>query len=374
MSEHNNHKQHFLFINSKDRNIGLDSENTFSFKTYLNSDNISGAVINSSNIYKNVIKIELQSIIIPDFYLDLKTIHFLRNNSLLTSTIDTDDSRNIRCPTLNNTQYICVTLETDSFNLKDTVCGTNRAISNATFIMTQEDRTISTKNNSGYYTLVSNKLVEIGNINNSILADTQNKLLFFKNLGDISLNLNKNTVHNINLSITDPLGKPLKYLNDSLCIHKITYNSSGADSKNRLLIEFFDYFSSEEYSLGDTLSISFLNKDELVDDSLKSLEWVNELITFLNTRNNDKHPIIIGHFGDSENVPISTSNLFKGIYIPLDFNYLSDTETTSSNIFKTNSMGMPPGTTSSIEFINKTKNRLINLDKQILVSLKLTIE
>ena len=365
--------EHFLFINSKDRNLCLDTENTFSFKTYLNSDNISGAVINSHDINKRVIKIELESIIIPDFYLDLKNTHFLYNNGLITSTIDTYNSRNIRCPTLNSTKYICVNLETDSFNKKDTLCGTNKAISNATFIMTHEDTQISKKNNSGYYTLVSNKLVEIGNINNSILADTPNTLLFFKKFGDISIKLNKNTVHNISISITDPIGRPLKYLNDSLCIQKITYNSSSTDSKNKLLIECFDYFSSEEYSLGDTISISFLNKEDLVNDSLKGLEWVDELITFFNSSNNDKHPIIIGHFGDSENVPVSTSNLFKGLYIPLGFDYSSDTDTTSSNIFKTNSMGMPSGTTS-VEFGKKTKNRLINLDKQILVSLKITTE
>ena len=158
----------------------------------------------------------------------------------------------------------------------------------------------------------------------------------------------------MSISISDPAGNKLNYMNDYLVIKKIHLESA---TNNRLRIEFTEFFSAEEYSLGDTIKIS-----NLVESG--SSEFFSSLENFLTTEKNDH--IIVGHYGDSENTPISKTKLFNSIYIPLKFTFNKDSTTASGNIFNIQNFGIPNDTTITIT----SSNKVVNLNNQILVTLK----
>ena len=93
--------------------------------------------------------------------------------------------------------------------------------------------------------LNGNKLVEIGNINNSILAGTDKKILTYKPVGDPSLFIDDNKLKNMKLSINRNENIPLSYLNDVLNVAKFKLPSGTA----KIYIEFTQMFSTDEYSL-----------------------------------------------------------------------------------------------------------------------------
>ena len=345
-----------VFIDSRDRQF-VDNETTFNFNLSTN-DMSEGASINDTKI-KNILKIDLVEISIPNFYIDLKEALFLDFNNIITSNKSTTDSNNIRLQRLLDIKYI--NLDIDIFS-NDLNVGTNNSFNNKMFVLKLNNTEEKTNKNSGFYMLNGNKLVEIGNINNSILAGTDKKILMFKPIGNTSFFLDEgnNNLRNMKISINRNNNEPLNYLNDILTVTKFKIPSGTP----KISIEFAQMFSSDEYSLGDRI---FFKKNSI------QISGNNDYGSFITYLENENGHSIIGHFGDSDNTPIGTTNLFKGIYIPTKFTYNNDVG--SASIFDNFDFGLSTDTNFTTEDGGlASNNKVINLQNQILITLKITTE
>ena len=346
------YKNNTFYIDSRDRNVGNETS-TFDFIIKFSNTESSVDARIPINL-RNIVELNIKDIIIPNFYLNLSESHFLFNENIITSNKTTTNSNNLRPQRLSDLQYIILTIE-DLNNQH--ISGTNNNLVRSSFILKIEDIEQITNINSGNYLLNGNRLVEVGNINNSLLAETDKSRIRYscKENSKIIYRENDNKIiSTMSISISDPAGNKLNYMNDYLVIKKIHLESA---TNNRLRIEFTEFFSAEEYSLGDTIKIS-----NLVESG--SSEFFSSLENFLTTEKNDH--IIVGHYGDSENTPISKTKLFNSIYIPLKFTFNKDSTTASGNIFNIQNFGIPNDTSITIT----SSNKVVNLNNQILVTLK----
>lgn len=343
-----------LFLNSSDREINGENT-TFNFQVITDEQHTPGI----SQI-SDVQNIEVVSVLIPNFYLNLEEVLFLQNKSIITSFEDTTTSRAMRTPRLNGQPYILLQIGnyTNTHNI-----GSSTSFRNKSFILTMDKMEERKNHNSGTYELNNDIKIELGNINNSVLADTDRHLLTYVPLSDnaISFPDSSNKLTNFTITLKTQTNNQLSYLNDSLIINTISFPSA---TDNKIGFEFTKYFSSDEYSLGDTIIIkpgSIVFSD--TDSDLENLK------VFLERA--EGHTII-EHFGASDATPLTGTKLFKGFYIPTKFNFTNSNGTTSANIFKIFDFGISQGTNISMDNTKVTNNKLINQHNQILVTLKIT--
>ena len=206
-----------FYIDSRDRNVGTNSK-TFEFAVKF-SDTISAVEARIPRTLSRVLEFGIKDIIIPNFYLNLKECHFLYSQNLITSYKKTTNSNNLRPQRLADLPYIILNINDIGNNH---VSGTNNNLVQASFILKIQDTEKITNQNSGNYLLNGNRLVEIGNINNSILAETDKNRLRFTCKEKTKLQfteVNAKTITTLSMSLTDPNGNKLEYLNDYLIIN-----------------------------------------------------------------------------------------------------------------------------------------------------------
>ena len=341
---------YYVYINSKDRNIDME-DTAFNFNVSFN--NLASG-IKIITALTNVVKIELLELIMPDFYTNIEDTLFLYSNGVITSKPN-DNSKNIRTQRLSDLPYIQIQLENMN---NDNVVGTNNSINKSSFIMKLDEKIISTNQNSGYYTSSGTDNIEIGNINNSIVAGTEKHILRYKPSDNCSIQYRENEMPklaNITFSVRDTLGHIFSYFNDSLSLSTITYNET--DKLFRL--DTTELFSSDEYSLGDKILI---NSATITDTSIRN----EDLVSFL-TR--PEGHIIASHYGNARNDPINASiKLFKGLYIAMSYNIDKTSTITSLSVdvlFPKNTFGL----TTEVEITN---SKLINLNNQCTATFKFT--
>ena len=343
---------YYVYINSKDRNIDME-DTAFNFNVSFN--NLASG-IKIITALTNVVKIELLELIMPDFYTNIADTLFLYSNGVITSKPnDNDNSKNIRTQRLRDLQYIQIHLENMS---NDNVVGTNNNINKSSFIMKLDEQFTSSNQNSGYYTSSGTNNIEIGNINNSIVAGTDKNILRYKPSDNCSIQYRENEMPklaNIIFSVRDTLGHIFSYFNDSLSLSKITYNET--DKLFRL--DTTELFSSDEYSLGDKILI---NSATITDTSIRN----EDLVSFL-TR--PEGHIIASHYGSARNAPINASiKLFKGLYIAMSYNIdKTSTITDIDVLFPKNTFGL-----TNNNGIDITNSKLINLNNQCTATFKFT--
>ena len=341
---------YYVYINSKDRNIDME-DTAFNFNVSFN--NLASG-IKIITALTNVVKIELLELIMPDFYTNIEDTLFLYSNGVITSKPN-DNSKNIRTQRLSDLPYIQIQLENMN---NDNVVGTNNSINKSSFIMKLDEKIISTNQNSGYYTSSGTDNIEIGNINNSIVAGTEKHIIRYKSADKCSIHYRENEMSklaNITFSVRDTLGHIFSYFNDSLSLSTITYNET--DKLFRL--DTTELFSSDEYSLGDKIVI---NSATITDTSIRN----EDLVSFL-TR--PEGHIIASHYGSARNAPINSSiKLFKGLYIAMSYSINKDVSSnTVSALFPLNEFGLTNNTGIEI-----TNSKLINLNNQCTATFKFT--
>ena len=353
-SDNKSSREFTLYINSRDRDINGENT-TFNFQVITDEQHTPG-ITNISDIKK----IEIVSVLIPNLYLNLKEVLYLDYNNFITSFTDTTTSRSLRTPRLNGEPYIL--LQIGSYTNVNNI-GSNPSFRNKSFILTLDKIEERKNHNSGTYELNNDLKVELGNINNSVLADTDKHLITYVPLSDnaISFSDTSNKLTNFTISLKTQNNQHLNFLNDSLIIKTISFPSA---SDKKILFEFTKYYSTDEYSLGDTIII----KPGTVVFSNTQCD-IENLKIFLER---PEGHTIIEHFGASDGNPISNTHLFKGFYIPTKFNYTDENGTGSSDIFKIFDFGISAGTNIDMYNTLNTSNKVINQTNQILVTLKIT--
>ena len=228
----------FISVDGKDRAF-KNGNTTFDFN-----------IESFKTIYKNIASITIQAITVPNIYLDCQQVHGLYLNSHITSG-NSIDSNPVRPRQIRDLNYITVQME----NIPGKMDGTNDSVrqSSGVFIF---DREQEVSNSSGEYMKAegSNDIVSFGNISSSMLADTNYNNLVFKTPEPFTLKFDTPiaSLFELKFSVRDPFNNVLSLMNDYLSIHSITLNV------DELRIRTNEYFSPEEYRLGNNLTFSDL--------------------------------------------------------------------------------------------------------------------
>lgn len=347
-------QEYLLFLDSSDRI--LNGENTtFNFQVIVDEQRLPG--ITSVN---DISKIELVDVQVPNFYVDLKETLFLQHIGIITSNKNTTTSNSLRTERLSDIHYLY--LDIDEYN-NTNIIGTNSSFRNKSFILKKDGLEERSNKNSGSYEYdAAEYKFELGNINNSIVADTDKNVISYVPIGDnvITFGDKENKLKNFNLSFKRNQNLQLSFLNDNLIIKSITILT------NKIKIDFTTFFSSEEYPLGDKIIIK---QNTLNFDNSNGLD-IESLKLFLERKEGHS---IIQHYGDSDDIPVLGTKLFNAFYIPNKFSYTNSSTTANDDIFQMYDFGIQSLTTINTNLNgNNTDNRVINVQNQLLVTLKIT--
>ena len=286
----------FISVDSKDR-LYLSGNTNFNYS------------INSlGQVYKNVASFTIEGIILPNLYLDPLKVHGLYKDSIVSSS-SSSDSKVIRTRRIADLNYITLKIS----NLTSNTDGSNNNIRKSSAVLVL-DRSLDTSNSTGKY--VKNEgdtdYIEIGNKASSTLANMDTNNLVFKPMETLKFEFQSPiaSLFDLKFTLCDPYGNTLSLLNDYLTIDYIALDS------NKLVIRTNEYFSPEEYKVGDHISLS-----NLVVDTPNTAIDNNGLVQFLESSSNT-HPILaLGEKTTVNENPGSqnTSNLFNVIYIAIDY-------------------------------------------------------
>ena len=231
--------------------------------------------------------------------------------------------------------------------------GSNNEINKSSFILKYDDDK-DIRDNSGEYSFNSNnKYTEFGNVNNNIYAATNSKLLFFTNYGELNMNYYptpKGFMKNMRVCLKTPYGDVLKRMNDYLTLANISKNS------NLIKITMTEFFSPEEYSLGDRIVF----KDVSITGTLPRKI---DLETYLNRSS--------GHRIIKHDDVVTNTKMYKSILIPFHYDMILEVanvtdETDAATTYNVDDYGLSGSITCS--------GTLINTSQQIFCSLEITTE
>jgi len=300
----------FISVDSKDR-FFQSGNTTFDYN------------INSlGKVYKNVADFSIEGIVIPNLYLDPLKVHGLHTNSII-STSNAANSNVIRTRRISDLNYITLKIS----NLSGNTDGSNNNIRKSSGVLVL-DRSLDTSNSTGTY--VKNdgdtNFIEIGNKSNSTLAGMDTNNLVFKPMESLKFEFQVPiaSLFDLKFTICDPYGNTLSLLNDYLTIDYITLDN------NKLVIRTNEYFSPDEYKVGDHISVSNL----VINTPILEVDN-NGLVQFLQSTIKT-HPILALGEKTTDNVnpdPLNSSNLFNVIYTGIDYTLNKSTGVISTNDF-----------------------------------------
>jgi hypothetical protein len=326
---------HVIVVNSIDREWGYGS--TFNYTFNFNNGGISGNLISS---IKNIKGFYIESIIMPNIFIDIFSVHGCKKLGLLPSLNGDINTNNLSFSRISDLRYIVVEIR----ELRGNISGSHN-INNKASAVFMFDTLIPKLSHSNLQTTSYQDSSEIKYYTNShlknrgegIMSDTNHDYIVLKNISREPTMYIKDMLSSINIKFFSPNGKNLTLMNDILSIKSIgstrvqasgmsnvgtktfttnvvlreglyvdrtdgllvddnTYvinKSSNTYTLNRDLsntivtdtyfesrkieITSSEYFSSEEYKIGDTLVFKKLaSKTESL-----SIIPDNELITFL---------------------------------------------------------------------------------------------
>lgn len=247
-----------VILNSKDRLYTNDQE-TFDYSIDIMANSLTaGSVSQSNNIMrnlKNISSISVDNISLRNTYLNLDELHHLRdtNTGIITSYTEGSgsNSKNLRLPMISDLPYLIVKIE----DIDQTIVGSNNVINSATCMMLICSTFNHTNINSGEYsTDSSDNYVEFGNNGRNLVAGRDRSIIYLKNSTEWKKMYFPNTralLGSIGVSFFTPQGEKLSFLNDYLTVHAIEQAQISGASRNSIRITTSEFFSPEEYMIGD---------------------------------------------------------------------------------------------------------------------------
>ena len=403
-----------LTIDSVDRNwIYGDKTCDFSFRLANNVDTSLGIL---NKVYKNIKSIELNSIIIPNFFINLDEVHCAKKIGLTTTTLTEINNRPLRFTKLSDLKYITVKVD----EIQTHQNGSNKVLNQASGVFIMDYPLPKTYSNSINYStnLLSNgpPFIEIYsnhnliNVGESNVPDNTLENIAFKNVSCISEFIRpKDMLSSLHISFYKPDGTILELQNDTLTIDKIsstketftgnlsegTINDCEPNIKTRvgLYITNLTYYventfivfidSTTKLTVNNKAKSEPLNTVSLTMESrkleIKTKEFfssdeyrLGDRIYFKNVVVNNTnlkvflerqegHTIISLYAIDSSNKIITNPNYYNVIEILPKFSK-NDGITFSEDYF---------GLQGSGNEISQTSGKLLNLDNQIMINLNI---
>jgi hypothetical protein len=315
-----------VIINSKDR-LYTNDQLTFDYKIDIMANSLtSGAISNSSNLarnLKNISSISIDNISLRNMYVDVDELHHLRdtNSAIITSRApgSGNDSKNLRLQMLSDLPYIVIKID----DIDQTIAGSNKVINSSTGVMLIDDNFPHTNINSGIYsTDSSDNYVEYGNNGRNLIAARDRSHIYLRNSTEwqkVYFPNSRALLGSIGISFFTPQGKQIKLLNDYLTIHSIEQATITAASINSVRLTFSEFFSPEEYMIGDKIKIK--------DVSVRG----NVSFTPALTDNSNKWQVSQTHIVSEANYTSGTGKN-KGLIMKLVTDGNGDFNTTTSTI------------------------------------------
>ncbi len=404
-----------LTIDSVDRNwIYGDKTCDFSFRLANNVDTSLGIL---NKVYKNIKSIELNSIIIPNFFINLDEVHCAKKLGITTTTLTEFNSRPLRFTKLSDLKYITVKVD----EIQTHQNGSNKVLNQASGVFIMDYILPKSYSNSLNYSTnlnTSAPYIEIYsdhnliNIGESNVRDNTLENLAFKNVSCTAEFIRpKDMLSSLHISFYKPDGTILELQNDTLTIEKISSTKetfTGDVSSSTYLITNSDhntktrvglYITNSTFFVDNTFIISIDSTSQLtVNNNAKSTNTDNPSLTMesrkieiktkeffssdeyrlgdriyfknvdVNNTNlkvflerEEGHTIISLYAVDSSNAIITEPNYYNVIEILPKFSK-NDGVTFTEDYF---------GLQGSENEISPTSGKLLNLDNQIMINLNI---
>ena len=327
-------EDYLLVANSKDRNY-KNGEKTFSYNILFGTNFNQNSVDDGNNSahftrnYDNIKSISIETVLLPNLYLDLPELHGLKKNI---------GGFNVRLRRISDLDYVVMNINGFQSNLD----GTNKTISSSSNILVVDDSKERVNNTGDQNNGQSDNLI-VGHGKNLILGTNKN-LLYMRNITDTSKQFINpmSSLNNMNVSFFDPSGKQLTLMNDFMVIGSVKLDVAS----EYIILTMTKYFSPEEYSIGDTI---------IIRNASVSGGTNVELENFLN-RKSGHNIFSIGMLSGS------SIDMYKEIHIPLDYSINTNDGTLSNK-----SYGL---TTSATQL--SSDSVVLNLNNQNSIFFKVT--
>jgi hypothetical protein len=333
-SKFREHTEEYLLVsNSKDRNY-KNGEQTFSYNILFGTNFSQNNIDNGKNSayftrnYENIKSITVEAVLIPNLYLDLDELHGLKKNIT---------GFKVRLRKIRDLDYITMNVSGYQSNID----GTNNVVCAASNILIVDDSK-ERVNNSGDTNNTQSEHIVVGQGKNLVLG-VDKGLVYMKNITDWSKDFINpvSSINNLKISFYDPSGRQLQLMNDYLTIQSVKRDASS----KYIILTLTQYFSPEEYSIGDTLIIRELT---VTGGGNSSLE------TFLNRTKGHNIFDLGGATADL---------MYNEIHIASDYSLSLSTGTLSNDLFSLSD--------SSATNVDSTSVAL-NLNNQNTIFFKLT--
>lgn len=216
-----------IIINSIDRYI--QKESTFNYNIDFGTRNeLSGSI---PKIFKNIKKINISNVIMPNFYVDISMVHSLLDNDTIKYENNTVLEKNhlIKQKKLSDLQYILLKIK--EFNLANH--GTNNNLNESFCVLINDNETNKNSGMTFNYDIgtgATQTLLLKDNFGKKLLPCQGDQIINFKN---ISANKNyfpsvKGTINNLEISFHLPNGNEIQLMNDYLEISEYYYYKNSA--------------------------------------------------------------------------------------------------------------------------------------------------
>jgi len=327
-----------LIIYSLDRNWWGTQEKTFNYN--LQFDNTTSN-LSTLNQFRNIKSIYIDTVIMPNFYNNLLDLHGAFSTDLikLTDTEIQTNSNVINFERLSDLPFISIKMNETNNNY-----GTNNSLNESSAILIVDSIKPLTNNNSGsltYATGEPSKIYSVGNYGNNLIPGNNINSLILKNISKKKIyNPNKSTLSELNIAFHKPNGEEINLINNILSLKSVQYETT----TKSLLITMNEYFSPEEYRIGDKILIKDLNKTDFTNMNLKRFLEREPGHTIV------KHNGLVG-------------KMYNRIDIPIDYQLNESTGVISINFnsVDTNSLTLTGG-------------KLINANNQHIISMVIETE
>ena len=217
-----------IFLYSGDRNI--ENERTFNYNVNFGNAGTYGSSI--TKVFRNISSIEIENVVIPDFYINLRDIHAYTDTNL----IQLNNNENIykshipKLKRISDLPYLLLRFR----EFSQTNYGTNNYITEAFSLLLNDTERYKSNNNNYAYdvsTGASQTLVKKDNFGRRLIPSERDKICNFVN---ISSNKTfypslKGVLNTIELSFMSPNGNEITLMNDYLSLSECYYYKNSAN-------------------------------------------------------------------------------------------------------------------------------------------------
>jgi hypothetical protein len=229
-------QEHSLTIDSADRNW-LHGDTTFNYNFRINNsaEDEKGVL---SKRYDNIKSIEIPTIVIPNFFINIKDVLCAKHKGLLFNTNGEKSTTKLQFGKLSDLTYI--TLKIDE--IRPNQNGTNNILNSSTAVFILDYPIPKSYNNSTglSYSLNPNPNVIIMNTSYNLLGKGESSIkdismdnLVYTNTSSKKIFISdRSNLSSLKISFYTPDGKPIELLNDTLTLKSVISTQIGSVSYN----------------------------------------------------------------------------------------------------------------------------------------------